>query len=69
LTRLELFRILYIEIRETPNKGKKMEIIGYKYVDIMDLADEETLAHLGMLQLEFDFVEDVEIEATDIDFQ
>jgi len=46
-----------------------MEIIGYKYVDIMDLADEETLAHLGMLQLEFDFVEDVEIEATDIDFQ
>jgi len=48
-----------------------MEIIGYKYVDLMDLADAETLAHLGMLQLEFSFVEGIEIDiaSSDIDFQ
>ena len=48
-----------------------MEIIGYKYVDLLDLADEETLAHLGMLQLEFSFVEEAEVEIahSDIDFQ
>ena len=48
-----------------------MEIIEYKYVDLLDLADAETLAHLGMLQLEFSFVEETEVEIvnSDIDFQ